>query len=240
MRGFKATIMYAVAPSFAVFWTLYLLFLNPNDSNSNLLTNKTRNKNRNANRGDDTNMYSDLIKCRNCDKYLRAFIKEVLRLYPPVPVLMTRTAVRDCKYKFNQENKSYNVNIPKGSTIVISPLLAHHSKYLWKNPLKFDPNRFIQQQNTDLENTENQIERPSSSSEYSLKYLPFGYGQHACLGRQYAEKEVFTIVKTIINACDIKLVDDFGLNKLPLTQRCYMEAFLLPLKEPIVSIHKKQ
>ena len=66
--------------------------------------------------------------------YTRAVFEEVLRLYPPVP-LLTREAVHDESFS--------GCRIPKGSLIVVCPWLLHRHRMLWHKPDHFIPERFM-------------------------------------------------------------------------------------------------
>lgn len=89
-------------------------------------------------------------------------IKEGLRLYPPV-FIITRKATADIRV----ENELGNLNIPKGSSVFISPYITQRNSQYWERPNDFDPLRFRE-----------------PSIDYS--YLPFGLGQRKCIGEHYA------------------------------------------------------
>ncbi len=62
--------------------------------------------------------------------YTRAVFEEVLRLYPPVP-LLTREAVRDEQFQGRR--------IPKGSLIVVCPWLLHRHRSCGTSPIISSP-----------------------------------------------------------------------------------------------------
>lgn len=67
--------------------------------------------------------------------YLHAFCKEVLRVYPPVP-LSRRTCVRDTMLLGH--------HIPKGSNILLVPAAVNMSRQLWgEDALEFKPERWL-------------------------------------------------------------------------------------------------
>ncbi len=82
--------------------------------------------------------------------YTQAFIKEVLRLYPPLPILF---------HQAESEDKIRQRMIPSGSYLLIVPWLLHRHSDYWIQPHICKPERF-------LTNTINQ------SLDYI--YLPFG------------------------------------------------------------------
>ncbi|KAJ8962956.1 hypothetical protein NQ314_005673 [Rhamnusium bicolor] len=69
-------------------------------------------------------------------KYLEQCIKESLRLAPSVPIIsrvLTEDIILD-GHKF-----------PSGTNIFISPFITHRLQHHFQDPLKFDPDRFSQE-----------------------------------------------------------------------------------------------
>lgn len=106
-------------------------------------------------------------------KYLRAFINEVLRVFPPVP-FNERTAVRSTVFKSN--GKKYYV--PAGAQIPISILHMHRRKDLWgPDADEFDPERWIDER----------LKKYITPNPFI--FLPFSAGPRICLGQQFAYNE---------------------------------------------------
>ncbi|XP_044740009.1 cytochrome P450 3A19-like [Chrysoperla carnea] len=95
-------------------------------------------------------------------KYMDMVLKESLRLTPTIPVI-AREASQDIKIG--------NYTIPKGANIVIPTFTIHRNPEYWKNPLKFDPERFTP------ENIKNR---------HPYAYIPFSAGPRNCIGKRYA------------------------------------------------------
>lgn len=93
-------------------------------------------------------------------KYLDKVFNETLRKWPIVDTQM-RKANRDFKIPNSK------LVIPAGTFIMIPTSGLHHDERYWKNPEKFDPERF-----TD----ENIKTRPQFS------YIPFSEGPRICIG----------------------------------------------------------
>jgi cytochrome P450 len=107
-------------------------------------------------------------------KFARAVVDETLRLYPPVPVF-SRTAVAADVVDGHE--------IKAGSNMMVSPWLMHRHRALWKNPNRFDPDRFLTKEG-----------RPASK----YAYIPFGVGPRTCLGASFALTEAVILLTSIV------------------------------------------
>lgn len=85
---------------------------------------------------------------------------EAIRLYPSIWIIERRAIADETIGGFD---------IPRGSSVLISPYLLHRHPAFWAEPEVFDPARFA-----------NGIPRPREG------YLPFGLGQHRCVGLHLA------------------------------------------------------
>jgi cytochrome P450 len=113
--------------------------------------------------------------------YTRAVFEEVLRLYPPIP-LLTREAGRDERFG--------DCPIPKGSLIVVCPWLLHRNPVLWHNPDHFIPARFLPGGY-----------RPPSK----FAYIPFSVGPRTCTGMAFGMTEAIMCIATIAQAFIMRL-----------------------------------
>jgi hypothetical protein len=113
--------------------------------------------------------------------YTRAVFEEVLRLYPPIP-LLTREAMHDEIF--------HDCPIPKGSLIVVCPWLLHRNPVLWHNPDHFVPTRFMPGGY-----------RPPSK----FAYIPFSVGPRACIGMAFGMTEAILCIATIVQAFMMRL-----------------------------------
>jgi cytochrome P450 len=85
-------------------------------------------------------------------------------LAPPVHTLVERDTTVDTELA--------GVPIPKDTLINVDVLGMHYNENLWKDPYKFDPERFS-----------DGGELASHPSTYS--YLPFGGGARQCIGKKW-------------------------------------------------------
>ncbi|MFF4340596.1 cytochrome P450 [Kitasatospora sp. NPDC001540] len=106
---------------------------------------------------------------------IRALVDETLRLYP-VAWLMPRYAAEDGELD--------GLPIEAGTTVLLSPYLTHRDPQLWPEPEEFRPQRFL-----DAER------RPAPGA-----YFPFGLGPRACLGAQFAVREMVLLLEELLPA----------------------------------------
>ncbi len=108
-------------------------------------------------------------------RYLRMFLYEILRLYPPGWLLPRRVV---------DTESIGGVMVKAGSTVVISPYLTHRLEEFWDRPLDFEPERFA---------PENEERR------HRYAYFPFGGGPHQCLGQHLFMLEAQLVVAGILS-----------------------------------------
>ncbi|XP_018571707.1 probable cytochrome P450 6a13 [Anoplophora glabripennis] len=115
--------------------------------------------------------------------YLEKVINEVLRKYPPVPILHRRS------------NKSYNVPdtnvvIEEKRPVHIPVIGLHYDPDYYPDPEVFDPERF---------NEENKAKRPA------FTYLPFGDGPRICIGLRFGKLQTKLALITILRYYNVAL-----------------------------------
>jgi len=108
-------------------------------------------------------------------------IQEGLRLYPPF-WMIDREAVAD--------DRVGDIEIPRGSTVIVYVYGAHHAPRYWENPESFEPDRFIK--------TNEKLRTP-------FTYLPFGGGPRVCIGNQYAMLQILMILSDLLRRYDFQL-----------------------------------
>ncbi|XP_048497856.2 cytochrome P450 71A1-like [Beta vulgaris subsp. vulgaris] len=98
-------------------------------------------------------------------KYLKAVIKETLRLHPPAPLLVFRESSEDVKID--------KYGIAKRTQVIINAWTIQRDPTFWQNPENFSPDRFL---------------NDSSSVDYKgqhFQFIPFGAGRRMCPGVSY-------------------------------------------------------
>jgi cytochrome P450 len=138
----------------------------------------------------------------------RAVFRESMRLYPPVAFL-TRRAL--------QEDHFGKLRIPKDSFIVASPWLVHRHHRFWSHADRFDPSRFIDQDNAPLAGS----------------YMPFGLGPRACTGAMIAQLEATLILCEVLRRFFVKPMNPeqvFPVSRVSVRSDCGIPARFVQLR----------
>ncbi|XP_019460468.1 PREDICTED: cytochrome P450 71D10-like [Lupinus angustifolius] len=115
--------------------------------------------------------------------YLKAVIKETLRLHPPVPLLMPRE---------NKDSSKINgYDIPPKCKVLINAFAIGRDPKYWNEPESFNPERFL-----------------NSSVDYKgtdFEFIPFGAGRRICPGITFAIPNMELPLATLLYHFDWKL-----------------------------------
>lgn len=110
-------------------------------------------------------------------------VKEVLRLHPPLIILM-RQVKEDLEYK--------GYTIKAGDMVWTAPPVTHRMSHLFPNPQAFDPDRYAPDRKED---------------DNLMAYQPFGGGKHKCSGNAFAMFQIKAIFAVLLRRYDFELVD---------------------------------
>ena len=105
----------------------------------------------------------------------RAAFEEALRLYPPAPSI-NREPIETDRYK--------DLEIRKGSQVLVMPWTVHRHRKLWDQPEAFIPARF-------QPGNREKIDR--------YQYLPFGAGPRVCIGASFAMQEAIIALAILLS-----------------------------------------
>ncbi len=114
--------------------------------------------------------------------FTQAVLNESMRLYPPAWTI-ERDAV--------DGDTLAGIPVAAGSTVVISPYLLHRHPQIWPDPERFDPERFLGEQ-----------DRPRRA------FLPFGAGRRVCVGAGFAMFEATLLLASITRTHRLDLMHD--------------------------------
>ncbi|KAH9767509.1 Phenylalanine N-monooxygenase [Citrus sinensis] len=98
--------------------------------------------------------------------YIKACLREVLRLHPVAPFNLPHVSTRDATIA--------GYFIPKGSHVLLSRIGLGRNPNVWKDPLKFIPERHI----GSVDDHHHQVEL----AETELRFLSFSRGRRGCMG----------------------------------------------------------
>jgi cytochrome P450/NADPH-cytochrome P450 reductase len=113
--------------------------------------------------------------------YVQQIIFEALRLWPTAPALGV--------YPYEDEVIGGKYKLKSGTFTTILTLMLHRDKSVWgDNAENFDPEHFSR---------EAVAERPVNA------YKPFGNGQRACIGRQFAIQEATLVIGMILQRFEL-------------------------------------
>ncbi|KAI3937805.1 hypothetical protein MKW98_009890 [Papaver atlanticum] len=163
--------------------------------------------------------------------YIQAIFKEVLRLHPPVPMLL-RESTKDCTVA--------GYDIPAKTWLFVNVWSINRNPSYWKYPLEFRPERFMMSmlQNSALHEGVNgkcdqhrtsRMNKDVRGQHFDL--LPFGTGRRGCPGIGLSLLEGPTVLAAIIQCLDWKVVGINGSKVVDMTER---PGVIVPMANPII------
>ncbi|XP_038686480.1 cytochrome P450 71D9-like [Tripterygium wilfordii] len=129
-------------------------------------------------------------------KFLRAVIKETLRLHPPAPLLAPRECRETCQIN--------GYEIPEKTQIIINAWAIGRDPNYWTEAERFYPERFL-----------------DSSIEYkgnNFEFLPFGAGRRICPGMSFGLANTELPLAQLLYHFDWKLPDNVKQEDLDMTE----------------------
>merc|ERR1719487_2328675 len=130
-------------------------------------------------------------------------MKETLRLFPPLIILMRKAMV-------DVPIPGTDYVIPKGDLACICPVVQNRLPEHFKDPEKFNPDRFINTLDKDAPpgpGTDEVAFAPHRLVDELNKWIPFGGGRHACVGRYFAFLQVKSIASLFIRHFEMEWRD---------------------------------
>ncbi|XP_024066087.1 cytochrome P450 1A5-like [Terrapene carolina triunguis] len=119
--------------------------------------------------------------------YTEAFILEMFRHSSFMPF-----TIPHCTTKDTVLNGYY---IPKDLCVFVNQWQVNHDEKLWKEPSKFDPERFLHAGGTEVNKADGE------------KVLVFGLGKRKCIGETIARWEVFLFLTTLLQQLEFSISD---------------------------------
>ncbi|KAJ3005777.1 hypothetical protein NUW54_g4194 [Trametes sanguinea] len=114
--------------------------------------------------------------------YIDAIVKEVLRWYPIVPILMP--------HKLSEDDVYDGYLLEKGSFVMVNIWAILHDEQRYSDPFAFNPDRFIKDGVLDPEM-------------FDPEEVAFGFGRRVCPGRHLAYETVWIMIASVLSCFDI-------------------------------------
>lgn len=134
--------------------------------------------------------------------YLKAVIKETLRLHPPAPLLVPHLSMADCDVE--------GYTVPSGTRVIVNGWALGRDGSCWESAEEFTPERFMEGGS-------------SAAVDYKgndFHFLPFGTGRRICPGINFAIATVEIMLANLMYHFDwelpeagsvIDMAESFGL-----------------------------
>jgi cytochrome P450 len=129
--------------------------------------------------------------------YLKAVIKETLRLHPPLPFLVPHMAMDSCMIR--------DYFIPKETQILVNVWAIGRDPKVWDAPLLFWLERFMQPNMVDYEG-------------HHFEYIPFGSGRRMCPALPLASRVLPLALGSLLNSFDWILSDGLKPEEMDMTE----------------------
>uniref|UniRef100_A0A8D0ERK7 Cytochrome P450 1A n=1 Tax=Strix occidentalis caurina TaxID=311401 RepID=A0A8D0ERK7_STROC len=94
--------------------------------------------------------------------------------------------------------------IPKDRCVFVNQWQVNHDEKLWKDPLTFNPERFLSAEGTEVNKVAGE------------KVLIFGLGKRKCIGEPIARWQVFLFLSTLLQQLEFSVCDGKKLDMTPL------------------------
>ncbi|XP_010422200.1 PREDICTED: flavonoid 3'-monooxygenase-like [Camelina sativa] len=141
--------------------------------------------------------------------YVVAIMKETLRLYPTIPLLVPRLPT--------ETSVVGGYTIPKNTKTFINVWSIQRDPQVWDYPTEFRPERFLDNKSCDFTGTD-------------YRFLPFGSGRRICVGVALAERMILYTLATLLHSFDWKIPEG---QVLDLEKKF---GIVLKLKTPLVAL----
>lgn len=118
--------------------------------------------------------------------WLTATLKEAMRLYPPIPLLMSRRSTAE----FTLGEGRWR--IARGTMLYIAPWVMQRDARWFESPEAFRPERFL----------------PEAPPIERSAWMPFGAGPRVCIGQHFALLEMTLVAAMLLQRYELRLPED--------------------------------
>jgi len=128
--------------------------------------------------------------------YTNAVWKETMRWMPVVPLMVPYKASEDVTVSVS--GREYTIKA--GTQVLVNGFNMQRDPALWRSPDTFDPERFLEGPDADLELRGADAQKDP----HHLKFLPMGTGRRACAGYALAKVELFMQAASLMQCFEWK------------------------------------
>ncbi|KAL7161604.1 hypothetical protein ACSBR2_042134 [Camellia fascicularis] len=128
--------------------------------------------------------------------YLKAVIKESLRMHPPVPLLVPRESIQDAKVM--------DYDIVAGTQVIVNAWAIARDPLSWEDPEEFRPERFL---NSSID-----------FKGHNFEFIPFGAGRRGCPGILFAMNVDELALASVVHKFNLSLPDGASGEDLDMTE----------------------
>ncbi|KAH7663748.1 Premnaspirodiene oxygenase protein [Dioscorea alata] len=146
--------------------------------------------------------------------YLKAFLKEILRLHPPAPLLAPRESMESCRIQ--------GYDIPKKTRVIVNYWAITRDPKIWDSPEELRPERF---ENNPID----------FKGQHNYEYIPFGAGRRMCPGVHYGATITELALANLVHRFDWKLPDGMAIEDLDMTET---HALIVRMKSNLLLVAK--
>ncbi|GLT84010.1 hypothetical protein SLE2022_022670 [Rubroshorea leprosula] len=146
--------------------------------------------------------------------YLKAVIKETLRLHPPVPLLGARESTQDVEVM--------GYNIAAGAWVIVNAWAIGRDPMSWEQPEEFIPERFL---NSSID-----------FKGHDFQLIPFGSGRRGCPGILFATTISELFLANIVGKFDWTLPSGVKEKDIDMTES---NGVIMHRKFPLIAIANK-
>ncbi|KAM0891290.1 hypothetical protein ACQ4PT_026511 [Festuca glaucescens] len=127
--------------------------------------------------------------------YLKAVVKEMLRLHPLAPLLLPRKCMQDATV--------LGYHVAKGTRVFVNAWAIHRDPNSWHAADKFLPERFL----------ESEVDFRGGH----FQFIPFGAGRRICPGMQFALSTIELALANLVRMFDWELPDGMAPEELDMS-----------------------
>lgn len=129
-------------------------------------------------------------------QYLKAVVKETLRLHPPLPLLLPRECMQDTSVM--------GYDIVAGTQVIINAWAIARDPSYWDQPREFQPERFMNS-SIDIKG-------------HDFQLIPFGAGRRSCPGMTFSMPIIELVLANIVHQFDWELPGGVTRESLDMTE----------------------